>query len=70
MPNRRLGSSALAPDRLLHYRLPGWHDRMVHDEGVALIAEHLRPVLDHVDAESCGIREDQHRLVKGAAALP
>jgi hypothetical protein len=39
MPNRRLGSSALDPDRLLHYRLPGWHDRMFHDEGVALIAQ-------------------------------
>jgi hypothetical protein len=67
MPNRRLGRSALDPDRLLHYRLPGRYDRMFHDEGVALIAEHLRPVLDHVDAESCGI-EDQ--LVKGTAALP
>jgi amino acid adenylation domain-containing protein len=48
----KMGWSGLATGRLLHYRLPGWHDRMFHDEGVALIAEHLRPVLDHVDAES------------------
>jgi len=48
----KMGWSNLVKGQLLHYRLPGWHDRMFHDEGAAVIAEHLRPLLDRVDAEA------------------
>jgi amino acid adenylation domain-containing protein len=47
-----MGWSDLVKGQLLHYRLSGWHDRMFHDEGAATIAEHLRPLLDRVDAEA------------------
>jgi thioesterase domain-containing protein/acyl carrier protein len=45
-----MGWSSLVTGHLLHYRLPGWHDRMFHDEGATIITEHLRPLLDRVDA--------------------
>jgi amino acid adenylation domain-containing protein len=48
----KMGWSSLVTGRLLHYRLPGWHDRMFHDKGAAMIAEHLRPLLDRVDSEA------------------
>jgi amino acid adenylation domain-containing protein len=57
----KMGWSNLVKGRLLHYRLPGWHDRMFHDEGAAMIAEHLRPLLDRVDAEA---RIFERQLVK------
>jgi hypothetical protein len=47
-----MGCSDLVKGQPLHYRLPGWHDRMFHDEGAALIAEHLRPLLDRVETEA------------------
>lgn len=47
-----MGWSDLVKGRLLHYRLPGWHDRMFHDEGADMIAERLRPLLDRVEAEA------------------
>jgi amino acid adenylation domain-containing protein len=47
-----MGWSDLVKGQLLHYRLPGWHDRMFHNEGAAIIAEHLRPLLDRIDAEA------------------
>ena len=62
----KMGWSNLVKGRLLHYRLPGWHDRMFHDEGAAMIAEHLRPLLDRVDAEA---RMFNGQLVKRTAAL-
>jgi len=61
-----MGWSDLVKGQLLHYRLPGWHDRMFHDEGAAIIAEHLRPLLDRVDAEA---RIFEGQLVKRTAAL-
>jgi thioesterase domain-containing protein/aryl carrier-like protein len=61
-----MGWSDLVKGQLLHYRLPGWHDRMFHDEGAAIIAEHLRPLLDRVDAEA---RIGEGQLVKHTAAL-
>jgi hypothetical protein len=39
---------------------------MFHDEGAAMIAEHLRPLLDRVDAE---VRIFEGQLVKRTAAL-
>jgi thioesterase domain-containing protein len=62
----KMGWSSLVTGHFLHYRLPGWHDRMFHDEGAAMIAEHLRPLLDRVDA-AAHIFEGQ--LVKRTAAL-
>ena len=53
----KMGWSDLVKGKLLHFRLPGWHDRMFHDEGAAMIAEHLRPLLARVDAEA-GFVED------------
>jgi thioesterase domain-containing protein len=46
----KMGWSKLVKGQLLHYRLPGWHDHMFRDEGAAVIAEHLRPLLDRVDS--------------------
>jgi thioesterase domain-containing protein len=45
----KMGWSDLVNGRLLVYRIPGWHVDMLEDEGAALIAEHLRPLLDRVD---------------------
>ena len=64
--DQKMGWSNLVKGQLLHYRLPGWHDRMFHDEGAAMIAEHLRPLLDRVDAEA---RIFEGQLVKRTAAL-
>jgi len=47
----KMGWSDLVNDRLSVYRIPGWHVDMLQNEGAALIAEHLRPLLDRVDAE-------------------
>jgi hypothetical protein len=35
----------------LHYRVSGWHDRMFHDECAAVIAEHLRTLLDRFEGQ-------------------
>jgi hypothetical protein len=48
----KMGWSSLVKDQLLHYRIPGWHNRMFRDQGAATIAEHLRPLLNRVDAEA------------------
>ena len=45
----KMGWSNLVKGQLLHYRVPGWHDRMFHDRGAAMIAEHLQPLLDRID---------------------
>ena len=45
----KMGWSDFVSDELLHYRIPGWHTDMFQDEGAALIAEHLRPLLSRVD---------------------
>jgi hypothetical protein len=57
----QMGWSSLVSGRLLHYRIPGWHDRMFHDQGVTIMAEHLRLLLDRVDAEARSVerRSDQ-----------
>jgi hypothetical protein len=47
----KMGWSGLVTGQLLHYRIPGWHDRMFYDQGAAAIAEHLRPLLGRVDAQ-------------------
>jgi thioesterase domain-containing protein len=47
----KMGWSDVGNDRLSVYRIPGWHVDMLQDKGAALIAEHLRPLLDGVDAE-------------------
>ncbi|MGC2461289.1 MAG: hypothetical protein WA446_10020, partial [Steroidobacteraceae bacterium] len=60
----KMGWSSLVKGHLLPYRLPGWHDRMFYDEGAAMIAEHLRPLLDRIDAEA---RIFEERLVKRSA---
>ena len=40
-----------AQGRLFVHRVPGGHVGMFKDEGASLIAEHLRSLLDQVDAE-------------------
>jgi thioesterase domain-containing protein/acyl carrier protein len=47
----KMGWSALIKGQLQLYPIPGWHTDMFQDEGAALIAQHLRPLLDHVDKE-------------------
>jgi thioesterase domain-containing protein/acyl carrier protein len=47
----KMGWSNFVNGQLLLYRIPGWHTDMFQDAGAALIAEHLRPLLDRVDAE-------------------
>ena len=48
----KMGWSDFVTSQLLLYRIPGGHALMFDDEGaVALIAEHLRPLLNQVDAE-------------------
>jgi amino acid adenylation domain-containing protein len=64
--DQKMGWSSLVKGELLHYRLPGWHDRMFHDEGAVMIAEHLRPLLDRIDAEA---RIFEGQPVKRTAAL-
>ena len=56
----KMGWSALVNGELLVYRIPGWHADM-YLEGAELIAEHLRPLLDQVDAER------DRRVVKEAS---
>ncbi len=48
----KMGWSDLVKHRLVHFRVRGWHDRMFHGQGAATIADHLRPLLDQVDAEA------------------
>ena len=57
----KMGWSDLVNGQLLVYRVPGWHADM-YQEGADLIAEHLRPLLDQVDAEGdCIVREPAPR---------
>lgn len=46
----KMGWSNFVNGQLLLYRIPGWHTDMFQDTGAALIAEHLRPLLERVDA--------------------
>jgi thioesterase domain-containing protein len=46
----KMGWSKFVNGQLLLYRIPGWHTDMFQDAGAALIAEHLRPLLERVDA--------------------
>jgi hypothetical protein len=47
----KMGWSKFVRGQLLLYRVPGWHTDMFQAEGAPLIAEHLRPLLERVDAE-------------------
>jgi thioesterase domain-containing protein len=64
--DQKMGWGDLVEGQLQHYRLPAWHETIVRDEGAAMIAEHLRPLLDRVDAEA---RIFEGQLVKRTAAL-
>jgi len=46
----KMGWSNFVKGQLLLYKIPGWHTDMFQDEGAPLIAEHLRPLLEQVDA--------------------
>jgi thioesterase domain-containing protein/acyl carrier protein len=46
-----LGWSVLIKDHPRLYRIPGWHTDMFQDEGAALVASQLLPLLDRVDSE-------------------
>ena len=43
--------SDLVKGRLFVHRIPGWHVDLFQGEGADLTAEHLRSLLDQVDAE-------------------
>jgi thioesterase domain-containing protein len=43
--------SELMKGRLFVHRVPGWHVEMFQGEGAYRTAEHLRPLLEQVDAE-------------------
>ncbi|MGH6839388.1 MAG: condensation domain-containing protein [Methylocella sp.] len=47
----KMGWSDLVKGRLFIHRIPGWHVDMFQDEGADRAAEHLRSLLDQVDAE-------------------
>ena len=47
----KMGWSTLVKGQLQLYPIPGWHTDMFQDEGAAMIARHLRPLLDRVDTE-------------------
>ena len=47
----KMNWSDLIKGRLLIHRVPGWHVDMFQDEGADRTAEHLRSLLDQVDAE-------------------
>jgi thioesterase domain-containing protein/acyl carrier protein len=47
----KMAWSDLVKGRLFVHRVPGGHVGMFKDEGASLIAEHLRSLLDQVDAE-------------------
>ena len=57
----KMGWSDFVTSRLLLYRIPGGHALMFDDEGaVALIAEHLRPLLNQADAARRVRRHNRH----------
>lgn len=47
----KMGWSDLVKGQLYVHRIPGWHVDMFQDEGADQAAEHLRPLLDQVDAQ-------------------
>ena len=47
----KMGWSDLIKGKLFVHRVPGWHVNMFQGEGGYRTAEHLRPLLDQVDAE-------------------
>jgi thioesterase domain-containing protein/acyl carrier protein len=47
----KMGWPPLVNGQLQLYPIPGWHTDMFQDEGAAMIARHLRPLLDRVDTE-------------------
>ncbi len=57
----KMGWSDLIKGRLCVHQVPGGHLDMFQDEGADLTAEHLRPLLDQVDAE-------RDQLVRGKAS--
>ncbi len=60
-----MGWTDLVKGRLLAHRIPGWHEEIFqNDEGVARIAEILRPLLDEVD-----VARGQSGLAKGAGSV-
>lgn len=46
-----MGWTNLVKGRLSLHAIPGWHEEMFQDQGARLIASHLRPLLERVDAE-------------------
>ncbi len=58
----KMGWSNVVKGQILRYRLPGWHEHMFYsNDAVATIAEHLQPLLNQVNAETCTFED---RLVK------
>lgn len=51
----KMGWSDLVKGRFFVHRVPGWHVDMFQDEGADRTAEHLRSLLDQVDAERAHI---------------
>jgi hypothetical protein len=63
----KMGWARYVKGQLLHYRLPGWHDRMFHDEGAAdEIAEVLAPLLNDADAKAADSASRQESLAPAA----
>ncbi len=46
-----MGWSDLVNGRVIRLHVPGWHEGMFQDEGAAVIAECLRPLLEEIDAK-------------------
>lgn len=46
-----MGWSKLIKGHIFLHRIPGWHTDIFQDKGAVLMAEHLRPLLDQVDAD-------------------
>jgi len=50
LSDKLMGWSEFA-DRIEVQKAPGWHTSMFQDEGAAVIADHLRPLLEQVDLD-------------------
>ena len=59
----KMSWSDLAKGKLFVHRVPGWHVDMFQGEGACRTAEHLRSLLDQVDAERVNtIRSNASRV--------
>ena len=46
-----MGWSSHVTGQILNFQVPGWHEYMFHDDrACALIAEHLKPLIERIDA--------------------